>query len=133
LRTAFAGFSCCLGRADAKRSIDALKLPKLVIHQSLQGQKEECSAPVERTTNCSELAQHRFSRRSRRRRHDMLAPKNSKLVDGVQLQLIKPRNVTGPCVDHRLWKSEARQARDFGRSDWPAPIRECGAINCAGQ
>src|SRR5207253_4931799 len=120
----------CLDRADAKRTIDALKLPKLVVDQGLEGQQEERSASVEGTAHRGELTQHRLSRRSRRRRHDMLAPKNAKLVDGVQLQLTKPRNVTGPCVDHRLWKSEGRQAPDFRRSDWHAPVGECGAINC---
>jgi hypothetical protein len=120
------GLPCCLDRANTKRTVDALKLPKLVVDQRFQGQEEEYSAPVESTAHCGKLAEHRLSRRSRRR----LAPKNARLIDGVQLQLIKPRNVPGPCVNHRLRESKARKAANFSGRDRPAPVGESGTIHC---
>src|SRR5258708_7186037 len=58
----------------------------------------------------------------------MIATKDAIFIDGLQLQLIKVRNVTRPGIDHRLRKSESRQARDFCCGNRSAVFRECRPI-----
>src|ERR1700733_6623930 len=106
-----------------------MKLPQLVIYQCFQRHEEERPPPVERAPNGGKLTEHCLARRSRRRSYQMFTAKNAKFVDGIQLQLVEPWNVAGPCIDHSLRKSKSGETSDLGSGDRFTLIGERGLID----
>src|SRR5580700_9455284 len=63
----------------------------------------------------------------------MFAPENTVFVDRVELELVQPRDLAGPSLDHGLRETKTAEAGDLGCCNRPTAIRERRLVNRSGR